>query len=70
MAYYLYAEPGPKTPYYNSMRLFRQKIYGEWNHPFDEIKELNFYKEVYPDRKHKPVKTKKVKELENRVQIK
>lgn len=51
MGYYLYAAPGSTTPYYDTMRLFRQKVYGEWKHPFDEIKALDFHKEVYPGRK-------------------
>jgi hypothetical protein len=46
MGYYLYAEPGPKTPYYNSMRLFRQQKYGDWTHPFEEIKSLNYSHEL------------------------
>lgn len=51
MGYYLYAEPGPKTPYYNSMRLFRQQKYGDWSHPFDEIKALNYEHELLSGRK-------------------
>ena len=50
MGYYLYAEPGPKTPYYNSMRLFRQQKYGDWSHPFDEIKALNYEHELLSGR--------------------
>jgi hypothetical protein len=46
MGYYLYAEPGNKTPYYNSMRLFRQQKYGDWTHPFEEIKSLNYSHEL------------------------
>lgn len=69
MAYYLYAEPGAKTPYYDAMRLFRQKIYGEWSHPFDEIKAIDFYKEIWPDFKPKFKKAKKPKKQENTVQI-
>lgn len=39
MAYYLYAMPGPTTPYYDCMTLFRQKVYGQWQHPMDEVKQ-------------------------------
>lgn len=39
MPYYLYAMDGPTTPYYNSMRLFRQEVFGEWEAPFERIKE-------------------------------
>ncbi len=38
MAYYLYALPGPKTPYYDSMRLFRQSVFGQWGHPMEELR--------------------------------
>jgi hypothetical protein len=46
MGYYLYAEPGDQTPYYNSMRLFRQQKYGDWTHPFEEIKSLDYSHEL------------------------
>jgi hypothetical protein len=39
MPYFLYSLDGEKTPYYNSMKLFRQKVFGEWSHPFNELKE-------------------------------
>jgi hypothetical protein len=39
MGYYLYALDGDKTPYYDSMRLFRQEVFGEWQAPFDRIKD-------------------------------
>ena len=38
MAYYLWTMPGNKTPYYNSMTLFRQNKYGDWSAPFINIK--------------------------------
>jgi hypothetical protein len=38
MGYYLYALDGDKTPYYDSMRLFRQEVFGEWEAPFNQIK--------------------------------
>ena len=38
MAYYLYALPGPKTPYCDSMRLFRQSVFGQWHHPMEELR--------------------------------
>ena len=40
MPYFLYAIDGDTNPYYNSMRIFRQQCYGDWNTPFDKIKEL------------------------------
>ena len=41
MPYFLYALDGDKTPYYDSMRLFRQETFGEWLEPFVKIaKEL------------------------------
>ena len=39
MGYYLYALDGDKTPYYDSMTLFRQEVFGEWEAPFNRIKE-------------------------------
>jgi len=38
MGYYLYAMDGEKTPYYDSMTLFRQQTFGDWQAPFDAIK--------------------------------
>jgi hypothetical protein len=39
LSYYLWALPGDKTPYYDSVTLFRQKKYGDWSAPFEQIKE-------------------------------
>jgi hypothetical protein len=39
MGYYLYALDGDKTPYYDAMTLIRQKTFGEWDDPFNEVKE-------------------------------
>lgn len=39
MPYFLYAMDGETTPYYDSMRLIRQEVYGDWTHPFQQIKE-------------------------------
>lgn len=39
LPYYLWAPPGEKTVWYDSVRLFRQKIFGEWQHPFEQIKQ-------------------------------
>jgi len=39
MGYYLYALDGEKTPYYDSMTLFRQEVFGEWESPFANIKQ-------------------------------
>ena len=38
LPYYLWAIPGNKTPYYDSVTLFRQEKYGDWKAPFDKIK--------------------------------
>jgi hypothetical protein len=38
MPYFLYSMDGDKTPYYDSMRLFRQEVYGDWTHPFLSVK--------------------------------
>jgi hypothetical protein len=39
LPYYLWALPGDKTPYYDSVTLFRQEQYGDWSAPFKNIKE-------------------------------
>lgn len=39
MAYYLYAVDTDTTPYYDSMTLMRQQVFGDWQAPFDKIKE-------------------------------
>ena len=37
MPYFLYALEGEATPYYDSMTMIRQEIFGEWQAPFDKI---------------------------------
>lgn len=37
LPYFLWAFPGLTTPYYESARLFRQREYGCWKHPFATI---------------------------------
>jgi ADP-heptose:LPS heptosyltransferase len=39
MPYFLYAIEGERTPYYDSMRLIRQEVYGDWTHPFKSVAE-------------------------------
>ena len=39
MPYFLYALDGEKTPYYDSMKLVRQEVYGDWTAPFEKIKD-------------------------------
>ena len=39
LSYYVWALPGDKTPYYDSVTLFRQEKYGDWSAPFEQIKE-------------------------------
>lgn len=39
MPYFLWSLEGDKTPYYDSVTLFRQKVFGDWTHPFTQIKE-------------------------------
>ena len=39
LPYYIWALPGDSSPWYNSVRLFRQKKFGDWANVFDEIKE-------------------------------
>lgn len=37
MNYYMWAIPGETTPYYDSVRLFRQERFGEWDAPIHKI---------------------------------
>jgi hypothetical protein len=39
MGYFLYAMEGDTCPYYDSMKLFRQETFGEWESPFNKMKE-------------------------------
>lgn len=39
MPYFLYALEGEATPYYDSMKLMRQEVFGDWQAPFDRIKD-------------------------------
>lgn len=38
MPYYAWAEPKDTSVWYDSVRLFRQKKYGDWSHPLEEVK--------------------------------
>ena len=40
LPYYLWDFPGDKSPYYDSITLFRQEKYGDWSSPFEKIKEM------------------------------
>jgi hypothetical protein len=40
MPYFLYAIDGDQTPYYDSMRIIRQEVFGDWTHPFKRVKQL------------------------------
>jgi hypothetical protein len=37
MPYYLWAAPGDGSAWYDSVRLFRQTVFGEWEQPFEGI---------------------------------
>ena len=39
MSYYLWSYPGDKSPFYDSVKLFRQEKYGDWEAPFKRIKQ-------------------------------
>ena len=39
LPYYLWALPGDTTPWYNSVRLFRQESFGDWTAPLNAIRE-------------------------------
>lgn len=42
MPYYVWVVPGKTSVWYDSVRLFRQRIFGEWEHPFQEISRALF----------------------------
>ena len=39
LPYYLWAPPGNTTPWYNSVTLFRQTVFGDWEKPITDIKQ-------------------------------
>ena len=39
MPYFLYALEGDTCPYYDTMKLVRQEVFGDWTAPFNQIKE-------------------------------
>jgi len=39
MMYYIWCYPGSKSPWYDSLTLYRQEQYGEWWQPFERVKE-------------------------------
>jgi hypothetical protein len=39
MGYFLYAMEGDSCPYYDTMKLFRQETFGEWESAFNKIKD-------------------------------
>ena len=38
LPYYLWAKEGDTTPWYDSVKLFRQEDFGDWTKPFDKLK--------------------------------
>jgi hypothetical protein len=38
LPYYMWAQPGEKSKWYDSVKLYRQKQYGEWSDVFEKIK--------------------------------
>ena len=38
LPYYIWALPGDRSPYYNSVRLFRQTRFNDWTEPFDNLR--------------------------------
>ena len=47
MAYFTWAVPGSKSDWYDSVKLFRQEDYGNWDKPFAKIKqELGWYPKI------------------------
>jgi sulfotransferase len=40
MPYFLWASPGDKTPYYDSITVIRQEVFENWQTPFDKVKSM------------------------------
>jgi hypothetical protein len=38
LPYYIWAPPGDRSPWYDSVRLYRQEKYGDWSSAFEKIK--------------------------------
>ena len=38
LPYYLWAPPGNTTVWYDSVKLYRQEVFGDWSAPFEQIK--------------------------------
>ena len=38
LSYYVWALPGEKSPFYDSVTLYRQKEYSDWTQPFEQIR--------------------------------
>ena len=38
LPYYTWSVPGDSSPRYESVKIFRQEKYGEWNTPFENLK--------------------------------
>ena len=53
LPYYLWALPGEKTSYYDSVTLFRQEKYGKWEEPFEKIKER--LKKKFPEKSREKI---------------
>jgi hypothetical protein len=39
LPYYLWAKPGCSTEWYDSVKLFRQQVHGDWDHPMKQVAE-------------------------------
>jgi len=48
MPYYTWVFPGDTSHWYDSVRLFRQEKYGEWDKPFENIRKelINLTKNI------------------------
>jgi len=52
LCYYTWGLPGEKTPWYNSVRLFRQEKFGEWESVFSKVRnELEKYAQNFVSEK-------------------
>ena len=58
--YYIWSPPGDGSPFYNSVKLFRQEVFGDWSAPINKLKKT--LENKYPRRKTNVKKNKSRKQ--------
>jgi 2-polyprenyl-3-methyl-5-hydroxy-6-metoxy-1,4-benzoquinol methylase len=64
MPYYLWAAPGERSVWYDSVRLFRQQEFGDWRAPFERVAdELTRVRLVHDDSAFRPRSLEQAKQM-------